>query len=402
MEEEQQLVDQAAESLAGVTVQHTGEHPPVDVPVALTLPHASPKYSGRTAALALVSEIRPDEPVLLLGFRHDGMPRDCRTDHSVGHVQALLTAHGCKHVTVHCAQHGETLHDWPAEARQVVISTDFSHFNISNAPTVDVTTICRQDTHESVKILNADQSWKEHPPYHQPCGRSALVVVQPWTTQWHVLYYHNSNPHTSTGVGYAVLRGFRHSPLTPLLQWKANLDSRVLAWAHLQHVQQALAEGQTTLPELCWSPLMTQQGSCFLTVYGADGKVRSCFGAWQGEAASLWDALTAAFHRVRTNSWGSISPETARAEQAQLAISLISPQAHWTTTDQCRPGRGCRVQNSATYLASVWQQIREARSFTAGLRQKAGGSTAPLQVYDEVVWQTTTPDHSAFPGRPRA
>lgn len=385
-------ITEAVASLKGVTVTHTGQAPPDDIPIALTLPHASPEYSGRTAALALVSEIRPDEPVLLLGFRHDGTPGDCRTDHSVEHVQALLTAHGCKDVTVHCAQHGETLRDWPAGTAQVVISTDFSHFNIFNAPTVDVATICSQDTHESVKILNTGKSWEEHPPYHQPCGRSALAVVKPWTTQWHVLYYHNSNLQTSTGVGYAVLRGFRHSPLNPLLQWKANLDSRVLAWAHLQHVQQALAEGQTTLPELCWSPLMSEQGSCFLTVYGADGKVRSCYGAWQEEGATLWDALAAAFHSVRTNSWGGISPEAARTEQAQLAISLISPDVYWTKPDQCVPGSGCRVQDSATYLASVWQQIPEVQPFTAGLREKAGGSTAPLEVYDEVVWQTATPE----------
>ncbi len=379
------LLQQAAACLDGVTVTHTGAPPP-SVPTVLTLPHAAPAYSGRTAALALASEIKAAQPVRLLGFRHDGTPEDCRTDHSVTNVQALLTAHGCTQIEVHCADHST----WsaPDDQTQVVVSTDFSHFNGAGAPTMDVAAICRQDTRESVQLLNQSQGWDAQRSYHQPCGRRALAVVQPSTFQWHVLYYENSNPEASTGVGYAVMRGFRSSHTTSLLQWKAELDSRVLAWAHLKHVWTALVRGDKTLPPLCWSPLQTMRGSCFLTVHGADDQVLSCFGGWEEKVSNLWEALAAAYAHVRTQAWHTTQPETARKGLAQLSISLIAPQKTWGTAEQCAPDRGCRVQDRHTYLSSVWEQYNnDAAAFTAGLRAKAGGSTAPLNVYDEVVWR---------------
>ena len=378
------LLQQAATCLDGVTVTHTGRAPP-RLPTVLTLPHAAPTYSGRTAALAIVSELQPTRAVQLLGFRHDGTQADCREDHSVTNVQALLAAHGCTPIEVHCAEHPT----WqaPADKTQVVVSTDFSHFNSVGAPTMDVAAICRQDTRKSVQLLNQSQGWDAQSSYHQPCGRRALALVQPWTSQWHVLYYENSNPQVSKGVGYAVLRGFRLSHTDPLRQWKAQLDSRVLAWAHLKHVWTALGRGDKTLPPLCWSPLQTLQGSCFLTVYDADHRVLSCFGGWEEKGATLWEALAAAYATVRTHAWHTTQPETARAGLAQLSISLIAPQTTWVETEQCAPDRGCRVEGRHTYLASVWEQYSDPAAFTAGLREKAGGSTAPLKVYDEVVWQ---------------
>lgn len=382
---EAQLLQEAAACLDGVSVTHTGAEPP-RLPTVLTLPHAAPHYSGRTAALALVSELQPTRAVQLLGFRHDGEQADCSDDHSVTHVQALLAAHGCTQIEVRCAEHAA----WqaPADKTQVVVSTDFSHFNGVGAPTtIQVEGICRQDTLKSVQLLNKSKGWGAQMWYHQPCGRRSLALVQPWTSQWHVLYYKNSNPQKSTGVGYAVLRGFRSSHTDPLRQWKAQLDSRVLAWAHLKHVWTALGRGDKKLPALCWSPLQTLQGSCFVTVYDADHRVLSCFGGWEENVANLWEALAAAYATVRTQAWHTTQPETARAGLAQLSISLIAPQTTWVDTEQCTYGRGCRVQDRHTYLSSVWEQYSDPAAFTAGLRTKAGESKAPLKVYDEVVWQ---------------
>ena len=395
---ELELVQRAQRCLAGIEVTHTGPALPERRRRILTLPHASPAFSGRTSALAMVSEIDASQPVLLVGFRHDGTSAGCRTDHSVQHVHAMLTAYGCTQVDVHCAEHAGKLASWPSKYAQVVVSTDFSHLNGdragANVPVMDVAAICRQDTAGSVTVLNARRgTWQSHPWYHLSCGRRAGAVVQPWAAQWHVLYYENSHPDVAKGVGYAVLRGFDAS--VPRLPWKATLDSAVLAWAHLRHVWAALVRGDMALPRLCWSPLLAMPGSCFITLYGnARQDVLACFGGWEEHHTNMWSALTAAFSHVRTARWREdLSPNEAPNKMAQLSLTLIAPHKEWTTSEVCVRQQGCRVQGSATYLGSVWETFRTVADFTRHLRQKAAragaAATAPLEVYDEVVWRAT-------------
>ena len=389
--------DTAKSALQGVSVVHMGESPDSRRTV-LTLPHAAPEYSGHTAALAMVSELSPDKEVLLLGFNHDGSRQDCQDDHSVTRVRSLLEAGGYT-VTVRCPRH-DPLQGWPEGVEQIVVSTDFSHFNIPRVPPhITLDAICKVDIHQSLTRLT------KSPRYHQPCGREVLASIQPWTAGWHTLYYQNSStdPHHPKGVGYAILRSFHpdDAPAADTPQhWKMQLDSKLLAWGHLQHVCAALRQGQEELPALCWSPLSDHKGSCFVTIYDSERHVLSCMGGWQEKVENLWEALAAAYHAVYHEWWppraaGPQGPAAMlRANMSEICITLIAPQKTWKGTSSCQPGLGCRVEGSSTYLSSVWEAIPDPAIFTQKLREKAQLPHGKLQAYDEIKWTLTGVDAS--------
>ncbi|MDZ7590217.1 MAG: AmmeMemoRadiSam system protein B [Rubrivivax sp.] len=140
----------------------------------------------------------------------------------------------------------------------------------------------------------------------------------------------------------------------------------------LQHASADIDTGHPALP---------RPGASFVTLHGADGRLRGCIGRLQAVRPLVEDvhanARAAAFHDsrfmpLRTHEWPGLQVEVSVLGQAE-PLSLSNEAEAWAAL---RPGVDGVILEwrhaRATFLPQVWQQLPDAGEFLAALKHKAG------------------------------
>ncbi|HSQ72209.1 MAG TPA: AmmeMemoRadiSam system protein A, partial [Rubrivivax sp.] len=128
-------------------------------------------------------------------------------------------------------------------------------------------------------------------------------------------------------------------------------------------------------------PALDRPGASFVTLHGADGRLRGCVGHLEAIRPLRDDvhanARSAAFHdsrfeALRADEWPGLSIEISVLDPAEPLAAASEADARAAL----RPGvdgvilewRGRR----ATFLPQVWQQLPDGGDFIAALKRKAG------------------------------
>jgi AmmeMemoRadiSam system protein A len=128
-------------------------------------------------------------------------------------------------------------------------------------------------------------------------------------------------------------------------------------------------------------PALRRPGATFVTLHGADGRLRGCVGRLEATRALGDDvranARAAAFDDgrfapLRSHEWPGLRVEVSLLDPAEPLAARSEVEA----VAELRPGidgvifewRGVR----ATLLPQVWQQLPDAAGFIAALKRKAG------------------------------
>ena len=128
-------------------------------------------------------------------------------------------------------------------------------------------------------------------------------------------------------------------------------------------------------------PALARPGASFVTLHGADGRLRGCIGRLQAVRPLIEDvhanARAAAFHDsrftpLRTHEWPGLQVEVSVLGEAEPLSLANEAEARAVL----RPGVDGVIfewrHARATFLPQVWQQLPDAGDFLAALRHKAG------------------------------
>jgi hypothetical protein len=140
----------------------------------------------------------------------------------------------------------------------------------------------------------------------------------------------------------------------------------------LQHADAGIDTGHLAL---------ARPGASFVTLHGADGRLRGCIGRLQAVRPLIEDvhanARAAAFHDsrftpLRTHEWPGLQVEVSVLGEAQPLSLANEAEARAVL----RPGVDGVIfewrHAHATFLPQVWQQLPDAGDFLAALKHKAG------------------------------
>jgi uncharacterized protein len=148
-------------------------------------------------------------------------------------------------------------------------------------------------------------------------------------------------------------------------------------------------------------PALQQPGATFVTLT-QNGQLRGCIGSLEAHRPLLNDvrenAGNAAFRDPRFHPL-----QRDEFERTRVEVSLLTPPEALAFRDeaealaQLRPGIDGVIfsagQRRSTFLPQVWEQLPEARTFMAHLKQKAGlsadywGADVRLARYQVKKWQ---------------
>jgi AmmeMemoRadiSam system protein B/AmmeMemoRadiSam system protein A len=156
---------------------------------------------------------------------------------------------------------------------------------------------------------------------------------------------------------------------------------RALVTAARQAIAGGLGLPAHATPAVADHPALSEPGATFVTLHGAQGRLRGCVGRIEATRALGDDvranALSAAFDDSRfaalhVDEWASLQvqvslldpPEPLGVRHEAEALALLRPGIDGVIFEW----RGVR----ATLLPQVWEQLPQPRQFLAALRQKAG------------------------------
>ena len=209
-----------------------------------TMPHAGYAHSGELAAHAALEAIESSPKVLLLWFCHaEGC--ESTSEHSRTQTLAMLMGVKAEHTQVRDASDFK----YPDDDEIVVVSTDFSHLNVPEAPAVsanevailDQTTISRYIESSGAKVLGiAKERERESntiPRWSAPCGRNPLraTIDHLGADMTYTVDAHGTSS-TTDFVSYMIVRGFK--TVTPQVDWHNTLLSKTMCVHHMEHVRQ--------------------------------------------------------------------------------------------------------------------------------------------------------------------
>jgi AmmeMemoRadiSam system protein B/AmmeMemoRadiSam system protein A len=164
----------------------------------------------------------------------------------------------------------------------------------------------------------------------------------------------------------------------------ANGDAR-LGHALVDAARQSIAEALGLQPAGegidAEHPALARPGASFVTLHGADGRLRGCIGRLQAVRPLIEDvranARAAAFQDtrfppLRTHEWPGLQVEVSVLGAAEPLAAASEAEARAAL----RPGIDGVIfewrDARATFLPQVWQQLPDARGFLAALKKKAG------------------------------
>ena len=161
---------------------------------------------------------------------------------------------------------------------------------------------------------------------------------------------------------------------------EVTLGRALLATAR-QSIAEALGLDTASTPALAPHPDMDRAGASFVTLHGADGRLRGCVGRLEPIRPLREDvhanARAAAFHDtrfppLRTHEWQGLQVEVSVLDVAEPLAVSSEPEARAAL----RPGVDGLIfewrHARATFLPQVWQQLPDAGEFLAALKRKAG------------------------------
>jgi AmmeMemoRadiSam system protein B/AmmeMemoRadiSam system protein A len=280
---------------------------------------------------------------------------------------------------------------WGGQDTLIVISSDLSHYlPYAQAQVRDEATVQR--------ILHFATDLRGE----EACGASplngALLVARRHGLLPHLLGLRNSadvagmtRADRSRVVGYGAI-AFDPPWVTASAQDEggeddeneengdANLGRSLLGTARrsiaevlgLQHADAGIDTGH---------PALARPGASFVTLHGADGRLRGCIGRLQAVRPLIEDvhanARAAAFHDsrftpLRTHEWPGLQVEVSVLGEAEPLSLSNEAEARAVL----RPGVDGVIfewrHARATFLPQVWQQLPDAGDFLAALKHKAG------------------------------
>ncbi len=278
---------------------------------------------------------------------------------------------------------------WGGPETLILISSDLSHYH-------DYAQAQRIDGDTAAHILALDQLTS----FDQACGalpiNALLAVARQRGLRIERIAQCNSGDTAGDKarvVGYATFALYEGAPAT------ASADPGA---ALLVRARNAIAAqwGQALQSEPA-HPALAQPGATFVTLT-QNGALRGCIGSLQAHRALEQDvranAQAAAFHDPR------FAPLTlAELARTRVEVSLLSPaqdlrfSGETDALAQLRPLVDGVIfsagQHRSTFLPQVWEQLPDARTFMAHLKQKAGlaanfwSDDVRLQRYEVQKWK---------------
>ncbi len=266
---------------------------------------------------------------------------------------------------------------WGGDETLIVISSDLSHYlPYAEAKARDAATVQR--------IL---QFATDLDP-HEACGAAplngALQAARRHGLVPRLLGLRNSadaaglaRPDRDRVVGYGAM-AFDRAPVAAAADDEGTL-ARSLVGAARHTIASAL--GLAPAAALPDHPALRRPGASFVTLHGADGRLRGCVGRLEAFRALGEDvranALAAAFEDARfaplgAHEWAGLTvevsvlapPEPLAVRSEAEALAALRPGIDGVILEW----RSAR----ATFLPQVWQQLPDAAGFIGALKRKAG------------------------------